>query len=90
MDAFTKDQLVQVVIKVLPYAEQMRDLDLFREMEAIRFTWRGDRFRVSLSGFTETVDNGMLVGGNRAILMQALVQRGLVQLLMDEAAKKVA
>ena len=86
MADITKDQLVLVILRTLPYAEQMRDLDTVTEPEAIRFMWRNDRFRVSITGHASTLEGYMEVGGNLAILMQALVQRGMIQ-LMDEQAK---
>ena len=73
----TKDEVVEVIIRALPYAEQISRLDTTSNDSAVRFTWRGTEFRVSTSGTfsTETVEGPMLVGGNMSILLQALLVR---------------
>lgn len=71
----TKEQILERVLAVLPHTSQIKDLDVTSET-AIRFTWRGDRFRVSGSLCVEQVDDGKLCGSNLAMLLEALIKGG--------------
>ena len=77
MSKMAKDEVVEVIIRALPYAGQINKLDTTGDDSAVRFTWRGTEFRVSTSGTfsTETVEGPMLVGGNMSILLEALLVR---------------
>jgi len=70
---YTKSELLSKVIKVIPYPDQMSDFDLMLH-EQIRFTWRSVRFRVSLSGMVEEVNDVFLSGSNVSILLEALIK----------------
>lgn len=83
----SKSKLVEIVIKALPYAEQMRGLDLDSESDAIRFGWRGHTFRVSGDCRCEEVDRSMLCGSDIAILLEALLKRTYVSILNSEGKK---
>lgn len=78
-------ELVQAVMKGVPYPQHVNDLDLESESNAIRFEWRGDRFRVSESGMVEQHKNGCLCGSNIAILMEQCVKIGMVNTVMTKS-----
>lgn len=67
-------KLLEAVISSLPYSNQIKDLDLSSEASAIRFTWRGARYRVSNGLYVEEVRNSSLAGSDIAILMQDLLR----------------
>ncbi len=66
-------ELIECIIKAVPYPDQIKAIDQTEE-GAARFTWRGDTFRVSKSGMVETVDGSCLVGDNKSLLMERLIQ----------------
>ena len=53
-----QSEIITVVVNSLPSAIQ--ELDLESERDAIRFTWKGSRFRVSDSLSVSEVDGGLL------------------------------
>jgi hypothetical protein len=67
---------VTEALQHLPYPEQVSDVELVEN--GIRFTWRGDNFRLSLSSdlVEECVNDfePILRGSNIAILMEALLR----------------
>ncbi len=69
-----KSKLIEQVYSRIPYSSQIKNLDANSEDSAIRFDWRGTRYRVSASGMVEECQNGFLAGTDAAILMQALVK----------------
>lgn len=77
----TKGALVQAAVYAVPYPDQIKDIDLDSEADSIRFNWRGTSFRISTTGHTEEIDNGMLRGSNIAILLGQLVRFGLARQL---------
>jgi hypothetical protein len=78
---YTTDQLLSALVAALPYPEQISDIDTTSQPgEAVRFTWRHDRFRIGCySGHVERSENGMLIGDNTSILMTHLVERALLE-----------
>jgi len=70
----TNDELVERVIGRMPYPTQVCKLDTTSEKSAIRFTWRGTRYRLSESGGVEEVQGAMLAGTDSAILLEALLR----------------
>ena len=74
-----KGKLVMAVLTGLPYAEQIKDLDLDSEADAIRFTWRGIGLHVREYGDMPRVSEmqpGVLVGSAYAILAEQCVKHG--------------
>lgn len=69
-----KSKLIEQVYSRVPYSAQIKNLDAASEQDAIRFDWRGERYRVEASGHVQECQNGFLAGTDRAILMQALIQ----------------
>lgn len=71
----SNEKLIMLIYKMLPYSNQVTDLDL-QESDAIRFEWRGDYFRVSSGLMVEQIEHSCLVGSNMAIILQALLKEG--------------
>ena len=71
----TKEQLVTLIYKALPYSEQIKDLDFSSEADAVRFNWRGTKFRVDSRFSVDEVDDGMLKGSDFALVVGELVKR---------------
>lgn len=74
----TKDQLLELVLRGLPYSNQIKNIDTQSESQAIRFDWRGTRYRIYTIGEygldVEEVGNGVLIGSDQAILMRSLLE----------------
>lgn len=76
----TKGKLLEAIMKGVPYPQHITDLDLESRPSAIQFTWRGDRFQVSITdagvlGMVDQVEDGMLITNNLAILLEACLRR---------------
>ena len=71
----TKEQLVELISKTIPYANQTKGWDWSSEADAVRFTWRDTRFRVDCDLYVETVDGAILVGNNESLLLRALLEQ---------------
>ena len=71
----TNAELMELLIASLPYPDQIKNLDLTSSETAIRFDWRGIRFRISQSKSVEEVKDGMLSGSNIAIILEHLVKK---------------
>ena len=75
----TKDKAVELIYKAIPYSNHITKLDTTSEEKAIRFTWRGDRFRFIIDYMSvEEVGNGILMGSNMAILMGSILKSAYV------------
>lgn len=74
-----KNEMLEAIVKATPYPGQIREWDLDGEPGAVRFTWRGIRFMVSDDLFVETVEDGLLSGGEMSILLQALLRRAAAE-----------
>jgi len=70
---YTKSELLNRIIQKIPYPH--RDFDLTLDNQ-IRFTWDETRFRVSLTGMVEEVDNGLLKSNDVTDLLEALIKSG--------------
>ena len=70
----TKEEAVECVVRSLPYPQHIKDWDLSQDKEC-RFTWRDERFRLSLSdmAMVEHVVGDFLHGDNLAIAIEALI-----------------
>lgn len=66
----TQSKLLEAIIGCIPYPSQIKDYDLSDDQQ-VRFTWRGQRFVVSLSGHTNEIEGGCQVGSNICIVMEA-------------------
>ena len=69
----TRDEAVTCLMRV-PYPEHISEIDTSDD-DAVRFTWRDDRFRISLRSMTiEQVEGPILSGSNLAILMERIIR----------------
>lgn len=72
----TKEQAIEIITKALPYPEHITDWDFSSSEDSVRFTWRGNRFRVDLEyERAEEVKGIMLEGGDLAICVSELIKR---------------
>jgi len=70
-----KESLVEIITGALPYPEQIGKWDWTSETDAVRFTWRGNKFRVGMSHLSvEEVGNGVLIGSDISILLEKLIK----------------
>lgn len=75
----TNVQALELFIKAVPYSQHITDLDL-SDPEALRLTWRHDRWRVCASSLmVERMEDGCLIGDNASILIEALLKRQDIQ-----------
>ena len=70
----TKDKLIEAIYKAMPYADQIKDLDLTKSENHIYFTWRENRFKVSLDGYVGTIHGCMEHGCDLSILFAKLLK----------------
>ena len=72
---WSQEKILGLIMKGLPYVDQIEDIDLAGEKGAVRFTWRSTRYRVSCyAGLVEVVEGGMLAGNNEAILLGRILE----------------
>lgn len=71
----TKEALVSAIYKCLPYSNQITNLDFTSVETAVYFTWRGNDFRVSLSGHSEEVQGSILTGSDLCLLFNELLKQ---------------
>lgn len=85
----TKDEIVTCLFS-LPFSEHISHIDTKCNKTAVWFTWRGDTFRVSTNFLVMMqIEDGIISGGNEAILMEALIRRAWMNLETKEEAKNV-
>lgn len=78
----TNAQVLNVVVVAIPQPTHIRDIDLDSEKDAIRFTWRNVRFRVTHNfGVSEVVGNVLMHGSELSILLGALLRTQVVPVL---------
>ena len=74
-----KGKLIAAILVGLPYSDQIRDIDLDNEPDAIRFIWRGTGLHVGEYGGMPRVSEiqpNVLVGSNFAILAEKCISFG--------------
>lgn len=72
----SKERILEAVVSAMPYPSQIKDWDFSSESNAVRFTWRSSRFRVTETLGVEQVTAGMLCGSDIALLVEALLKGG--------------
>lgn len=70
-----KEQTLELLIKAIPYPNQIDEIDFSSEENAIRFIWRGTKFRVSTTYHVEECSDGVLCGSDKAILLSGLLKK---------------
>lgn len=71
----TKELLLEALMKSLPYAEQICNLDFTSEKNDITFEWRRSKFRVSISGSVNQLNDNMICGTNESMLIKQLLHK---------------
>lgn len=66
--------LLETILKAIPYPHLISDIDVHSEPDVLRFTWRGARYRIDAGKNCEEMERGCLVGSDKAILMERLVR----------------
>lgn len=69
----TTTEVLELVLRAIPFPEQIREIGALDD-EGLRFTWRGNRFRVTTALMVEEAKDGMLCGSDLAILLQAVLE----------------
>lgn len=70
----TKEQIVELVIKAMPYPEQITSWSFTESNDSVLFTWRGQRFKVNNNLFVVEIEKDCGVGSNTAILLERLIK----------------
>jgi hypothetical protein len=73
-----KQKLLELIYSSIPYSSQIKDLDLIKSDNAVYFTWRGDRFKVSTGMFVEQIHGDISAGSNLSILLESLIKRSYI------------
>ena len=71
----TKEQLMEAIMKALPYPEQITGIDFSSDPSAISLTWRTVRLRADLNGNTSEIDGSLQIGSNLSMLFKELLKR---------------
>ena len=66
-------ETLETVLGALPYPDQIHEID-FSDSGAVRFSWRGARYRISAELLVEEVQEAVLATSDRAILLSALLK----------------
>lgn len=83
----THAEMVEAINVAIPYSEHITDYD-FSAAASLRFTWRNDRFRVSLEGLmVEQVEGDFLAGSNLAIAIEGLIKRGAMAVFQRKSKR---
>lgn len=71
----TKDLLVELIYKSLPYSEQISKLNLTYYSEAITFEWRGTCYKIDTSFMCHELEGTLIKGSDRCLLIERLIKR---------------
>lgn len=75
---YTQAQIIELLINALPYPNQIKDIDIISEEDAVRFTWRSSKYRVSNALCTEQAYNECLITSDTAILIRRCLDQSVV------------
>lgn len=70
----TKEELLEWVYKVLPYSNQICELDSSQD-NSIYFTWRYHRWKIFLTGEVYEIEGGCIVGNIPLCLWKSCLKR---------------
>lgn len=66
--------LLEIVLKAVPHAHLISDIDVHTNPKELRFTWRGHRYVVQDGLHVDESEPGLLVGSDLAILMERVLR----------------
>ncbi len=67
-------KVLETVLKAIPCAHLVEEIDLQAEPSVVRFTWRGTRYRVDDALRCDEVGDGVLIGSDQAILLERVLR----------------
>ena len=72
---YKQSVILEALMKVLPYSEQITQLDLESGESVIYFTWIGTRFKIAFGSsiYVSEVEGSFLSGSNLSILLQSIL-----------------
>lgn len=71
----TKDLLTELIVKALPYPEQIKNLNTTYSADSIRFEWRGNTFKVDTSFYCSELEGELLMGTDKTMLLERLIKK---------------
>lgn len=89
MDAISQEVLMEVILKAMPYAEHINNIEMCPNND-VRFSWRDNRFKVSgcrgnIS--VETVRGGFLHGDSISIMLETLLKQTYYGMVIGKMEK---
>ena len=66
------EALLEVLLKAIPHPHLIERIEM--EPAAIRFTWRGKRYRVETNLSVVEVGSGVLIGSDVSILLERVLR----------------
>lgn len=80
----TKGKGMELLLKSLPYPEQIKDIDLDKE-NAIYFSWRSQRYRLDLEICrVDRSNDSVLEGDDASLLMTQLLKNQIANIYLNE------
>lgn len=79
----TAENIIVWVVKSLPYSNQIENLEI-ESSSAIRFDWRGNRYRVSSHLSVEMVDGSLLHSNDHTMLIETIINKTQVIASLQE------
>lgn len=83
---FTQADIIEAVMRCFPYSGSVRDIDM-SDPSAVRFTWRRERFHVSLLLCVETGEGPCFAHSNSAILAESVIKTAMIA-IWNERSKR--
>lgn len=85
-DKIPNDVLTELIIKAMPYSEQIKEFESTKE-STIYFTWRDDKFKISgITGSISvcTIHGECGHGDNISIILEALLKKQYIAYMISK------
>ena len=85
-EGISNDVLMELIIKAMPYSDQIKEIDLTGE-SIVYFTWRDDKFKISgITGsiFVCTIHGICGHGDNISIILEALLKKQSIVYMLSK------
>ena len=69
-----RENVLMLIMRAVPHADQIKDLDMTTRPDYIMFTWRGNRYRVDENRRVGEIQDIGIAGSSVAMLMEALLK----------------